>query len=241
MSWTKLGDEFSDEARDLTDAEFRTHVEALNWSNRRLLDLMIPKRDLRRFAESRDAEAAAAGLVAKGWWSSLKAHWDIGLRFPEWQLERTVIEHRREGAALRKRRQRLHESGDHSTCISCSHVTRDGTRDPGRVGTGRDGSPRTVGSGLDSPAAARGSALSVPAGEGGQSPNGFGGPGEVPGGRDSDRTTPAPAGVQAPTPSQTRKRVPDGPEPDGPDVQQTPIEAQLQSPATDRNAREAQP
>jgi hypothetical protein len=44
-----------------------------------------------------------------------------------------------------------------------------------------------------------------------------------------------------PTPSQTRKRVHDGPNPDGPDVQQIPIEVQLQSPAADRNAREACP
>lgn len=62
--WTKLGDEAPDEYADLSDAAFRTHIEALCWSNRRLLDLRIPKRDLRRFAFSEGTEQAAKELVA---------------------------------------------------------------------------------------------------------------------------------------------------------------------------------
>lgn len=143
MTWTKLGDEFSDEARDLTDAEVRTHIDALNWSNRRGLDLHVPKRDLRRFAESQAADEAVAGLLAKDWWKDRGDAWYIGVRFPEWQLERAVIDKRREAAAQRKRRQRLHQAGDHSLCIPdgpCPYVTRDRTRDetrdPVRFGSG---------------------------------------------------------------------------------------------------------
>lgn len=150
VTWTKLGDEFSDEARDLNDAEHRTHVDALGWSNRRGLDLLIPKRDLRKFGESPDAEAAASGLVAKGWWADRGDCWYVGLRFPEWQLERAVINQRREASALRMRRSRLHKAGDHSLCLAenCPAVTRnvarnemrDGmrneTRHPVRVGSG---------------------------------------------------------------------------------------------------------
>ncbi len=143
MTWTKLGDEFSDETRDLTDAEVRTHVDALNWSNRRGLDLHIPKRDLQRFAESQAAAEAVTGLAVKGWWEDRGDSWYVGLRFPEWQLERAVIDKRRDAAALRKRRQRLHEAADHSLCIPggpCPHVTRDETRDetrdPVRFGSG---------------------------------------------------------------------------------------------------------
>jgi hypothetical protein len=142
MTWTKLGDEFSDEARDMTDAEHRTHVDALGWSNRRGLDLLIPKRDLRKFGESPDAEAAAVGLVAKGWWADRDDCWYVGLRFPEWQLERAVIKHRQEANALRVRRSRMHKAGDHSICVAgnCPAVTRDvmhyDMRDPGRVGSG---------------------------------------------------------------------------------------------------------
>jgi hypothetical protein len=146
VTWTKLGDEFSDEARDLSDAEHRTHVDALGWSNRRGLDLLVPKRDLRKFAESPDAEAAVVGLVVKGWWEDRGDCWYAGLRFPEWQLERAVIKQRQEANALRVRRSRMHKAGDHSLCLpeNCPAVTRDvmhyDTRDethyPGRVGSG---------------------------------------------------------------------------------------------------------
>ncbi len=146
MTWTKLGDEFSDEARDLTDAEHRTHVDALGWSNRRGLDLLIPKRDLRKFGESPSAAEAADGLVAKGWWADRGEYWYIGLRFPEWQLERAVITKRREASALRMRRSRLHKAGDHSLCLAenCPAVTRNEARndmrhdmrDPVRFGSG---------------------------------------------------------------------------------------------------------
>jgi hypothetical protein len=134
MTWTKLGEEFSDEARDLTDAEFRTHVEALGWSNRRGLDLRIPKREVRKFTESPDAAEAVDGLAAKGWWIDEGECWNIGAHFPDWQLERAVIEKRREATALRMRRMRLHKADDHSLCLSAScpfaaaDVTRNETR-----------------------------------------------------------------------------------------------------------------
>jgi hypothetical protein len=47
--------------------------------------------------------------------------------------------------------------------------------------------------------------------------------------------------VSPPTPSQTRKRVHDGTNPNGSGVQHTSVEVHLQSQATDRNAREAPP
>lgn len=149
MTWTKLGQEFPDEARGLTDGELRTHVEALCWSNRRGLDLQVPKRDLTRFAETDERQAAADGLVAKGWWADRGAGWYVGLRFPEWQLEKSVVDHRRDGNALRVRRHRMHMAGDHSICLpkNCEaarvmrddirYVTRYVTDDPVRNGTER--------------------------------------------------------------------------------------------------------
>jgi hypothetical protein len=153
MTWTKLGDEFSDEARDVTDAEFRTHVEALLWSNRRLLDLHVPKRDVRRFAESPDADAAVDGLVVKGWWEDRGEVWYIGVRFPEWQRDRSQVENRRAYLAEAQRRSRKHKAGDHADCLPPSEckaaaspvdetvestvdVADDRTVDPGRVGSG---------------------------------------------------------------------------------------------------------
>jgi hypothetical protein len=66
MTWTKLSDDFGDDCWTLSDTAFRLHVEGLVWSNRKLLDLRIPKDDVRRFAK--DPEAVVE-LVAAGWWS----------------------------------------------------------------------------------------------------------------------------------------------------------------------------
>lgn len=64
MTWTKLSDDFADEAWTLSDAGFRLLVEMLNWSNRKLLDLKIPKDELRRFAKCPEA---IQELVAGDW------------------------------------------------------------------------------------------------------------------------------------------------------------------------------
>lgn len=52
MTWTKLSDDYSDDTWRLSDAAFRLHTEALVWNNRKLLDCLIPKDDLRRFAKN---------------------------------------------------------------------------------------------------------------------------------------------------------------------------------------------
>jgi len=62
---TRLSAGFVDDLRDLSDAAFRLHVEALVWSNRHGLDLRIPKGDLDR---TRKASAAARELIDAGLW-----------------------------------------------------------------------------------------------------------------------------------------------------------------------------
>ena len=101
MTWTKFGDEFSDDARDLSDAAYRTHTEALMWSNRRGLDLLIPKRGLRRFAESPHADQATEELITKSWWEEREDTWWVGVHHPDWQLESKVVQKRRDDTALR--------------------------------------------------------------------------------------------------------------------------------------------
>lgn len=66
MPFVKLSDDYSDDCWTLSDAAFRLHTEALVWSGRKLLDCVIPKDDLRRFAKHPEA---AEELVAVGWWS----------------------------------------------------------------------------------------------------------------------------------------------------------------------------
>ncbi len=144
MSWTKLGDEFGDAAADLSDAAFRLHVEALMWSNRLLLDLLVPVRDLRRFAFTDDADLAVAELLAARWWEQRGAVWWIGCRWPEWQRDRVQVEHKRERDSAAQRRRRRHALDDHSLCLASSQCralsavesAHDSAHDPGRVGSG---------------------------------------------------------------------------------------------------------
>ncbi len=65
MTWTKLSDDFNDDTDTLSDAAFRLHVEGLVWSNKKLLDVRIPKTDLRRFAKS---DEPIGELLDGGWW-----------------------------------------------------------------------------------------------------------------------------------------------------------------------------
>ena len=147
MTWTKLGDEFPDAAQDLSHIAFRTHVEALCWSNRKLLDLVIQKRDLRRFAEADERDQAARELVDAGWWQDIGDAWFIGVHFADWQRDRVQVEHKRQKNAEDQRRSRRHKLGDHSLCLgskcrgqsavaSGADSGEDTGPDPGRAGTG---------------------------------------------------------------------------------------------------------
>jgi hypothetical protein len=155
VTWTKLGDEFLPATLDLSDAALRLHVEALVYSNWRLLDLMIPKKAVTRFSGVDTLDATIDELVAEGWWQDSGDFWWIGCRFAEWQRDRVQVEHRRRQLAEAQRRRRRHLIGDHSLCLSCAAKTEPSTddapddapddaavdygHDPGRDGTGRDG------------------------------------------------------------------------------------------------------
>jgi len=120
MTWTKLGDEFLPEAMDLSDGAGFLHVKALCWSNWRLLDLMISRKDLAMFGNptSSSLDEAIQELIDTGWWQQVDDHtfW-IGCRFSEWQRDKAQVEHRRAQLALAQRRKRLHDVGDHSLCL----------------------------------------------------------------------------------------------------------------------------
>ncbi|UKA57517.1 hypothetical protein [Arthrobacter sp. FW306-2-2C-D06B] len=65
MTWAKLSDDYSDDTWTLSDAAFRLHTEGLVWSNRKLLDCVLEKDDLRRFAKNPDA---VGELLDAGFW-----------------------------------------------------------------------------------------------------------------------------------------------------------------------------
>ncbi len=129
-------------------------MEALAWSNRRLLNLRVPQRDLRRFTFSEAATDAVSELIRTGWWDEDGDAWALSHR-PEWQQTREQVEHRRNRNTETQQRSRRHRLGDHSLCRSSSSCvsSRDDTPtdseaesggDSGRDGTGRDGTERLV-------------------------------------------------------------------------------------------------
>jgi hypothetical protein len=146
VTWVKLSDDFAERAArsGLSDAAFRTHVEALLWTMRRETGGWIRMRDIKRFAETKDPEAAARQLVGLGWWD-----YPVGDdRYPgdyepdqfkivagmDDQPEPDVIEARRRKTADRVRRHRRKMAGlDPDDPPPSNGVTERVTR----VGSGR--------------------------------------------------------------------------------------------------------
>lgn len=160
MVWLLLSDDFAEDVArvELSDAAFRTHVEGLLWTMRRLTDGRIGPRELRRLAETEDPQAAVRELVAAGFWTGLP---DGGFQIQhamEHQPEAEVVETRRRQNAERQARHRRKKAGlpaaDEAEDGVTGPVTRDTTRDrtrdapsdstryPGRAGQGRAGPGR---------------------------------------------------------------------------------------------------
>jgi hypothetical protein len=66
VTWTKLGDEYTDHCWKLSDAAFRLHTDGLVWSNRRHLDGILQKADMRRWARTPEA---VGELLEHGFWA----------------------------------------------------------------------------------------------------------------------------------------------------------------------------
>jgi hypothetical protein len=241
VTWVKLSDDFAEKAArsGLSDAAFRTHIEALLWTMRRETGGWIRARDIPRFAETKDPEAAVIDLVSAGWWHHPAGDDRYPHDDPDYdpgadpdlfrivanmddQPEPEVIEARRRKTAERVRKLRRRQAGlpEDEPCNAVTErvagpVTERVTRD----GTGR---------GLTSPP--------VPYLVQDQCQDQWR-PRLVAARRGSGGTTPAPAGVQA-TPLQSL-RDHNGSEPDGPDVQQISNRGTSRDQPADRNAREA--
>lgn len=87
MTWTKLSDDFTDDCWTLPDQAYRLHTEGLVWSNRKLLDLRIPKDEVRRFAKHPEA---VAELVDGGWWIDEGDHYLI-VHHGRYQRDRDAV------------------------------------------------------------------------------------------------------------------------------------------------------
>lgn len=131
MTWTKLGDEFSVECRDLSDAAFRTHVEGLLWVMKRETGGYLETREVRRFAESPHAEMALTELVSVGWWSIDGQGYRINHHM-EHQPEPDLLAKRREAAAERQRRFKRKKAGLEPASESSGHLNASSRPDPTR-------------------------------------------------------------------------------------------------------------
>jgi hypothetical protein len=247
VTWVKLSDDFGERAArsGLSDAAFRTHIEALLWTMRRETGGWIHDRDIRRFAETANPAEAVRQLVGLGWWHHPAGDGRHPSGDPDRepgadpslfriianmddQPEPDVIEARRRKTAERVKRHRRKMAGldpdqpDSRSNGVTGRVTRDGS---GRVGTGR---PKTVGRGLKAvdPIVKSAALVARPADVAEQY-------------RPAEGGTSVRPDVSPPTPLQSRKRDHNGSNPNGPDAQHFSTEVHLQSQATDRNAREA--
>ena len=163
MTWLKLSDDFADdcERAGLSDSAFRLHVEALVHTMHRVTDGRITSLELRKLASDPDPELIVSELVVRGFWHALPdGDWQIHQSM-EHQLTPEQIEATRAADARRKwceRQRRRNLPGtaeDYAAYLSRRDARRDariaswgesrrdsrldGTRDPGRVGSGRDG------------------------------------------------------------------------------------------------------
>jgi hypothetical protein len=124
MAFTMLGAEFPDDAADLSDCAFRTHVEGMVWSAKRGLDMRIPKRDLVRFAFSPTCEDGIRELLAFGWWVDRGDYYELVHDSAAAQWTSAQQERQR----TRWRRAQAHKRGNHTLCLpgKCSdHASSD--------------------------------------------------------------------------------------------------------------------
>lgn len=162
MTWTKLGDTFTDDPRllEVTRSARMLHVEALVYCNRHLRDGHLPQGALGRITDAEDAPGDADQLVRAGLWDEVEGGWQID--WTDQESAEEVRERQRYRADKQKRyrdRKNRHERGDHSDCdpryckkAVTGHVTSNGDGNvTGRVTPSRPvpSRPKT-GTGTDS-------------------------------------------------------------------------------------------
>jgi hypothetical protein len=115
MTWVKLSDDFGPRmaAYQVSDAAFRTHVEALNWCMFRLNDGVIPVGELIRFLESPNWSAAVDELIDIGLWSMNEGNQTLSVHFGmEWQRTPEQVEKERAATAARVAKHRAKKESD---------------------------------------------------------------------------------------------------------------------------------
>lgn len=114
MTWTRLSDNYDGSTVNLSDAAFRTDVQALIWCNRNLTDGALPRRAVRLVSTD---DSALSELVDSGRWTVTEDGYQLD--WSDQELAEAVKKRRERNAdaqrTFRERRD-LHVSGDHSKC-----------------------------------------------------------------------------------------------------------------------------
>lgn len=132
MTWTKLSDDFGEDAWALSDAAFRLHVEGLLWSNSKLLDCRIPHDDLRRFAKHPDV---VPELLEQGFWKDENGHYLIVHHGNHQPSREQVVAFRQSRSANGKKGGRPRKKPVEN--LDGNHGANPGEKLGGRDGTGR--------------------------------------------------------------------------------------------------------
>lgn len=159
MSWTRLDDAWTDMPElAVLDLAARWHYLALIQfcSRTERIDGVMKRADARRCSDVDDPGTALAALLSAGLLAALPGNDVKVVRIAD-HIPPPSVRKASEAAKLRKRRERAHKAGDHSSCLpeNCDQapgsppvdpvtgeVTVDVTRD---IGTGRDGTGQDMG------------------------------------------------------------------------------------------------
>lgn len=151
--WLKLSDDFDDDCQDLSDAAFRLHVQGLLFVMRRERHPVLSERDVRKFSDVDNTEAAVKELLDYGFWAR-EPDGRLRVRHQmDHQIEPEVIKARKAANAERQKKHRLKKAGvlppdkpqgeEGVTRYATRDVTAESTRDPGLVGAGLGGPGRS--------------------------------------------------------------------------------------------------
>lgn len=128
VPWFNVDDSFYDHPKvwDAPDCAVALWCRAGSWSSRSKTDGFVPSGMPARLCG--DPEAAVRELLERGLWQRTKGGY-LFHDWPDWNLTREQIEHKREQNAERQRRHRSRKGEGESPNGVTQHVTRDVTRD----------------------------------------------------------------------------------------------------------------
>jgi hypothetical protein len=133
MTWMKFGTEFGDDCAEanLSDAAFRTHVEAIGYVyGQENLGLTVKKSTRRRWAGSDRWEQAVGELVAKGMWADGETEWTVVHHADVIRQSIVARQKKREDDKVRARKKRGFVGSDVGSDVAATQTDRQADKQP---------------------------------------------------------------------------------------------------------------